>query len=524
MAFSRQRLSALFLATALLAAPAAFAQEAKTFRAVISLPIQTLDPQKSIAGLAGDALRTVFQTLTFVQSDGSVAPMLAQSWEIDPNSEGLQWIVKLKPNVVFHDGEPFNAAAVAANWKRLLDPKVPIQARSNINMITEVEAIDDLTVRFTTNRPFSGFPMAIGHAVSSIVSPKSIAAGLLDDPNASPAGTGPYRIARFTLPDELEVEKFDKYWGKTGNAEKLVFISRPDEQARMAAFLAGEADANFYVGAESRGRVEGSQDLRTEAIASIREFIVHLPMKVDALQDVRVRRALNHAIDRDQIVKSVFGGVAEPALSAIQPGVAGYEKLPIYTYDVDKAAALLKEAGWTKNANGVLEKDGKPFPTLVFMSGRGRVPNDARLAQVTAAYLNQIGIPTTLQIDEFATFYPAAMAPEGRGTRFVHMSWGFGQMDGAAFLCTVYGEGRPQNFGGYENPKVGEACGKIDNTFDAAERARLIAEATKMVYEDAPAIFLVVPSLLAGFNSTVKNLKLDAGENHLLWEVELGAN
>lgn len=491
----------------------AVAQTRDTLRLVLASPTQTLDPHRTSSILSTAVLKLAFEQLTRIAPDGTVQPLLATSWKVEP--DGLTWTVTLRQGVSFHDGTPFDAAAVQANFARLLDPKNAIPARTNLGTMTAAEAVDPATVRIRTSRPFSGLPIALSHSVGSMLSPKSLADGAADAGSRAIAGTGPFRIDRFALPDEVMMVRNDSYWGTPPKLQRIEARSRSDDQTRLAAFLAGEADVNFYLAPEGRRRVEAADGMEVVTVPSIRLFILHLPMALPEMQDVRVRRALNFAVDRNQIVRTLYQGAALPADAAIGPGVFGYKSGEPYPYDPARAAALLAEAGWVKDAAGNLVRNGQPFPTVRLLASRGRQPNDARLAQTLAGYLKAVGVQTTLQIDEFATFFAAARQESQNGTMMVQMAWGFPQMDGTAFLCSVYRAGNSYNFGRYRNERVEKECDAIDATFDPAERARLITEAAKTVYDDAAAVFLVAPSYLVGQRKGIGGLVLDPGENHL---------
>lgn len=503
-------LAALLCATHL---PAIAHAQQDSLRLVLASPTQTLDPQRTSSVLSGALLRSAFEQLTRVNTQGAIEPLLAESWEVEEG--GLSWLVHLRQGVTFHDGTPFNAEAVVANFTHVLDVSKPNPSRTNLGSLTGAEAVDEHTVRLRTSKPFSGLPIALSHTAASMISPKSIADGSLESGNQIIAGTGPFKLSKFNLPDEVDFERNDNYWGEAAKLQRIEARSRSDDQTRLAAFLSGEADLDLYLTPESRARAEGDPNIEITTLPSIRLFILHLPMGLPEMEDQRVRRALNLAIDRNQIIETLYQGTARPADNAMGPGVFGYEALEPYGYDPAGASALLAEAGWEKNEAGVLMRDGKPFPTIPLLASRGRQPGDARLAQIIAGYLQEIGVPTSLQIDEFATFFAAAQAESKVGGKFVQMAWGFPQMDGAALLCSVYLPGNAYNFGNYQNAAVTDACATLNEAFDPEERARLIADTVKMVYEDAPAVFLVSPSYLVGQRKGLAGLALSSGEGHI---------
>lgn len=475
-------------------------------------PIETLDPHKTSSVLAGAILRNIYQQLTMATADGGVGPNLATEWSVA--DDRLTWTFKLREVVTFHDGAPFNADAVVHNFKRLLNPDVVIPGRTNLGPIASVEKVDDLTVKVVTAKPFSALPIALSHHVSSILSPKSLDQWGEQVGSNAIAGTGPFKIEAFRLPDSVTLQRNDAYWGEKPKLERITLMPRSDGQTRLASLLSGEADLNFYVAPESRGRVEADSNFKVEQINGRRMYVIHLPLGREEFQDRNVRLALNYAVDREQIVTTLFQGVATPADAAIGPNIFGYKSNFVYPYDPDKAVQLLKEAGWAKDGSGVLVKDGKPFPTVTLRASRGRYPKDDQLAQVIAGYLGEIGVPIALQIEEFGVFFPGAQAMSKTGTDMVQMGWESAQNDGMTVLCSIYLHGNSYDFGAYENPLVGKACDAVNAAFDPAERAKLIEDATAAVYEDVPMIYLVTPAYLVGQKQGLQGVTLDPGENH----------
>lgn len=509
----RTSLLSTVLAAGLIGAAApASAQEDDTLRMVIAAPMQVLNPQRITSVLAASVLKLAVEQLTIVGTEGTVQPLLAESWEVEEG--GLSWLVTLREGVIFHDGTPFDAEAAVANFEYLMTTDVPIPGRTHLGPISGAEVVDEHTIRVTTTEPFSGFPIALSHYAASMLSPASLANGAADSGSEVIAGTGPFKMESFQLPDRVTLVRNKNYWGGAPGMARIEAISRADEQTRLATFLSGEADAVFYISPEGLRQAESDPSVKTEIKPAIRQFLLQLPFGMPVIQDKNVRLAMNHAIDREQIVETVYRGAASPAMAAIGPGVIGFREEYVYSYDPDKALALLAESGWTPGEDGILEKDGEDFPAIPFLASRGRYPSDARLSQIVAGYLRQIGIPTDLRIEEFATFFADARAGAQEGNEMVQMSWGFPQMDGAAFLCAVYRPGETYNFGAYQNETVEQACNAIDATFDAQERAQIIADANKAVYDDAGAVFLISNSYIVGMRDNISGIELHSGESH----------
>lgn len=252
----------------------------ETLRIVLASPTQTLDPQRTPSMLSASLLKSAFEQLTRVSEDGTAQPLLAESWKVEP--DGLSWLFRLRPNVRFHDGTIFDAQAVVANLSRVLDSKRPNPIRTNLGPITGAEVVDPQTVRIRTSRPFSGLPIALSHNVASMISPRAIVDGSADSGSRPIAGTGPFKVDSFTLPDEVAFVRNDQYWGAVPKLARIEARSRSDDQTRLASFLSGEADLALYLTPESRRRAEADPNLTLATIPSIRLFILHLPMGLRA--------------------------------------------------------------------------------------------------------------------------------------------------------------------------------------------------------------------------------------------------
>ena len=473
--------------------------------------VLALDPSKNTSVPAGGVLNHVFERLTQVSADGQLEPLLALSWT--PAADGLSWNFQLRQGVVFHDGAPFNADAVVMNIQRLIDPKNRVPLVGNIGPITGAKAIDANTVQISTKTPFSGLPIALSHAVAGMVSPRAITAWGEDLGNHPPAGTGPFKVTSFHLPDEVVMERNDAYWGTKPKLTKVTFRPVVDDQTRLASLLSNEVDLDFSVSPEARARAAATDGIELHSIPSIRLFMVDLPFGLPALQDIRVRQALNDAIDRDQIVQTVMQGDGEPADSSISPRVNGSRSFGKLVYDPARARKELAEAGWTPGPDGVLMKDGAPFPLLHLEASRGYFPKDAEIAQAVTGYLKQIGVPVELQLDEYGVYFPLITRDARQKNWAVQIAWGYPTMDGATFLCQVYSRGHRYNFGGYDSDRLESDCATIQATFDLAKRATLIGDAAGRVFADLPSIYLVVPKLVSAQRRGLKDVMLSAADS-----------
>ena len=312
----------------------------------ISSDIKTLDPHKSSLDVFRHTIRsTVFEALVFTNPDTLRAdPRLAASW--DTSADGLTVTFKLRPGVKWHDGTQFTAADVAFSIQRVKDPATGSPFEPLVTQISKVEAIDPQTVRMTLSAPTP--PLLANLAAVQIVSEKSI--GKIA---TQPVGTGPFRFVSWAPGDHIRIEKFDGYYlpGRP-KIDALEWKIVPDSQAR----LAGLQDGSLQLVALAEGKdVKQAQGLGEIQIIVTKPYILYENFNINTkrapFSDKRVRQALSYAIDRNAYTRTVWFGLARPTDNPVPPEMAAYlpDSANRYPFDLNKAAALLGRAGFSKS-------------------------------------------------------------------------------------------------------------------------------------------------------------------------------
>src|SRR4051812_41569247 len=303
-------------------------------------PSPGLDPTGGAASSIGEiTLYNVSETLTKINSDGSVTPLLAESWEVSPDL--TTYTFKLRKGVKFHNGEPFNAQAVKFSFERAGSEKSTNKdKRTFANLTTRV--VDDETLVLLTKEIDPDFPFLLGQATAVIVEPKSA------DTNATrPVGTGPYRMENWMKGSSVTLVKWDGY-RNAGNVrlKRATFRFIPDPAAQVAAMLAGDVD--LFPRVTPRGVAQFKQNPKFQVLVggSRAKTILAMNNRKKPLDDVRVRRAIAMAIDRKAVIQGAGDGYGVPIGSHYVPGAIGYvDTTGANPYDPDKSRALLKEAG-----------------------------------------------------------------------------------------------------------------------------------------------------------------------------------
>ncbi|MBV8409552.1 MAG: ABC transporter substrate-binding protein [Alphaproteobacteria bacterium] len=384
-------------ATALSVVPAAAQKQGGTLTVGLELDIPGFDPLKVgvFDTAANIAAALIFETLTGLDDDGKPFPKLALSWS---SSEDYKtWTFKLRPDVKFSDGSPFNAQAVAWNYARQKDPKNNCRCAFYVANIVSVEAKDDLTVVYHMTDPAVSLPAQLARPSqnSSMQSPTAIQAKG-DDYNRNPVGTGPFVVKSWTAGDRMVLERNPNYWDKgRPYLDRVVLRPLPDSQSRFASLKSGETDLVWADEFEADNIMRAKKDpaLQVLSYAGSGAAVNAINTKVPPLDDIRVRQALVMAIDRKKLSQALTNGLARPASNPYGDGSWVKCKddggLP---EDPKKAAELIKEYG-------------KPvsFKMLFTATPRGRANG-----QLLQQFWKNIGANMEIEQVDQATFPPRA--------------------------------------------------------------------------------------------------------------------
>lgn len=393
----------LALGLSLLAAPAGLAAgqaEAQTLRIGIQSPPSTLDPHWLLNLANTGALRNIFDTLVTRDAAMALRPGLAESWRV---VDDTTWEFKLRPGVRFHDGTPLTSADVAASFARVPNvPGNPNPYTIYLAGVTGVEVVDDLTFRIRTSGPT---PILPTNLTQIFIVPRSVAS--LGNPpfNAGQAviGTGPFKLESWRANDPLVLRRNADWWGGAVPWDTVSFTPIPNDAARVGALLAGDVDFINNVPLQDAGRIAGDSRVALFAGPSIYAVNIYPDVERDdapgieaggrnPMKDVRVRRAMSLALNREGISRTILEGFADPTDQPVPPFIFGaIADRPVPAADLAAARSLLAEAGW-----------GQGFGLNLFCSPN-RTP---RICQAIAAAWTRIGIRTTVEVVPQATFLP----------------------------------------------------------------------------------------------------------------------
>lgn len=452
----------------------------KTLSLAMSLEPTGLDPTVSAASsIAEVTLYNIYETLTKINADGSVSPLLAESWEVAPDLK--TYTFRLRQNSLFHNGEPFDAKAVKFSFDRARSDKSTNKDKALFSRL-QTEVVDDHTVVITNAEIDPDLLFLLGQATAIIVEPKSAAKNV-----SKPVGTGPYTLANWSKGASITLAKWNGYF-KAGNIriERATFRFISDPAAQVASLLAGDVDVFARVSPRSVAQFQGNQRYQVVISGSRAKTILALNHRRKPLDDVRVRRAIAAAIDRSVIIEGAGDGLGAPIGSHYVPGAFGYvDTTGINPFDPVKAIALLEEAGVKAPLKLKMTLPPPPY------ARQGGV--------IVAALLAKIGIEVELQNVEWA-------------------QWLSGTFGNHNFDLTLISHVEPFDLGnyankdyywGYDSPAFRELWEKIKNSSQPAERARLLGNAQRLLAEDAANVFLYQPQWVTVANKNLRGLWRD---------------
>lgn len=438
-------------------------------RIVIGLDSEpnTFDPHHTLGRFSESFMSNVFDGLTLHDQEGALVPGLATSWEaLDDNT----WEFKLREGVVFHNGNAFNAESVKFTLDRVLDEERNAPIRPLLENITGVEIIDDYTVHITIAEPDLLLPARLAELYGSMLDPAYVEENGDDYIALNPMGTGPYKFVEWVKDDHITLVPNEDYWGEVPQVEEIVFRPIEDNGARVAALLAGEVDIINGIPIPQASVVDNYPEVRSVRVPVPRIYYISMDVRTPPFDDVRVRQAVNYAIDRQAIVDSLFAGYGVPAAVAHPRASWGFNPdLEPYPYDPDRARELLAEAGYPDGFD-------TEFDTFV-----GRLPAHDTIAQAVVSQLGEVGINAQVNAFEFGVFSERRVGDQ-HAPLFVY-SIG----DWALEPVWMYDWLTQGQAGHYWSPPEWEALlEELSATYDPEARIALYHDVQQMMFDEAP--------------------------------------
>ena len=457
-----------------------------TVRVALGTTLTQLDPAKTTIGDEYIYVHLVFNGLTRIDRDLTVKPDIADSWSA---SDDLKtWTFKLRTDVKFHHGRLLDAEDVVFTMKRILDAATGSRARANISMVTNVEAVDPSTVRFTLNIAYAGFQDIFGERQMRIL-PKD----KIDTISTAPVGTGPFKFKSWSPGDRMELEKNADYFEK--GMPKLDAVSLriiPEPAARLAALESGAVEILWSMPNEAVEKFKTSSTVRVDSVATASWDGVILNNERPPFNDVRVRQALALTIDKEALVELALFGQGAPTHSPIPPSHPYFNKtIGFKQPDIEKAKKLMAEAGL---AGGV------EIPLQVPQERDGRV----RLGVAVRDMAKAAGFRINVERVPFAS-YTANVA--GKAQMYVDGYFARPTIDTALYPFYHSTGSWNRQLWLYKNARIDELLDTGRKTNDEGKRREIFAEFQKVVDETVPSIIAFSAGHVNGVRKNVEGFK-----------------
>ncbi|RIW31846.1 glutathione ABC transporter substrate-binding protein [Bacillus salacetis] len=467
---------------------------ASTSDAVGLSPIMTND------SVSSRIIEQVYETLfTRNPETMEVEPKLAESYETpDENT----WVIKLKEDIQFTDGTPFNAEAVKYTFDKFRDPKTAAPRASLLEPISEVNVVDEYTVEIKTEKPYGAMLAALSHTNASIVSPEADKA---QDLMKEPVGTGPFKFVSWTQGDQVVLEKNADYWQGEPKLEKVTFKVVPEVNTAISMLQTGDVQFIDAIPSEQLKRVESLKNVEITKNEGTPMYYMGFNMNREPMKDLEFRQAAAYALDREAYVKKL-NGLGVQGNSIIGPKVFGFDESANeegYSHDAEKAKEMVEKNGYGDQKLTILTANTEAYMMM---------------AEIAQSQLTQAGFNVEIESMEWGTFLDTTK--EGNFD-ITFMGWSNSTADGSELL---YPNFHSDNIGSsnrmaYSNPEFDKLVEESRSNVDQEVRQQKLDEANKLLVEDAPAVIMHHGVVTAAYDKSVKGLQVDPTGQWSLYNV-----
>ena len=478
------------------------AQRGGTLRVGLDVDADTLDPRLSKNTSGFRVKELAFNGLVAINPDYTPVPDLAENWD---NPDDKTWVFHLRQGVRFHDGSDLTANDVKYTYDSVLDQSFNSPARAFYLSVDKVDATDKNTVTFTLKSPFAPFLsyMDLG------IAPQ--ASGAKPDFGTKPVGTGPFKVDTWNTGDSIDLSAFDGFYGGRPNLDRVRLKVVPDNSARVVALESGDLDfVQSPLSPQDVSRLQSAGKLKVERTPAAGYTYVNLNTADPILSDKKVRQALSHLVNKQQIIDTIYKGIGKPANGPIVPGMWAYSAdVPSYDYSPDKAKQLLDDAGWTASADGIRTKDGQKLSLVVRTHSED--PDRKQLIQVLQSEFQNVGIDATTSTVEFPAFFQDVQ--DGKYQVGVIGWLNLSDPDRATFRqFTIDGTA---NYGKYKSDQVDSLLKQARTTLDHDKAKALYTDAVKQIVDDAPYIFVQYQEYIAMYTPRLQGYVINPVANWL---------
>lgn len=472
-------------------------KESKNIVIAFDAEFRSMDPHDTNHDASYSVQSTMMQGLLGFDKDMKIIPVLAESFE--SNKEATEFTFKLRKGIMFHDNTPFNADAVKVNIDRLANQENRLKRNSLYAMVDKTEVIDEYTVKIILKDPFGAMINTLAHPAAMMHSP----AALLKygkEVSRNPVGTGPFKFKEWIPGDHVTVVKNEDYW-KEGypKVDSIIFKSITENSTRIAMLQTGEADFIFPVPTEQVAVINKNKESSIEILPSIGIRHITINCMKKPFDDIRVRKAMNYATDKEAYINVVHNGFAKEMDSVIAPGTQFYAKQEPYEYNIEMAKKLLKEAGYEEG-----------FKADVWASNES---DNVRGMEFIQQQMSKINIDLTIFPMESGMKNERLweiQRPEDAEVQLHYATWSPSTGDADWGIRPLFATDSfpPNSYNNayYSNPEVDHLLEEALKTADQNVRKEAYRRVQEIIWDDVPSIFLIVEESIVGRRSNVKGI------------------
>jgi len=460
-------------------------KEIKTLTIIQGVDATSLDPVMHSDTPSGNVDHQIFDTLLKRNVDMKIEPHIFTEWEM---IDELTWQFSIKENVKFHNGTLLKPDDIKFSIERIIDPETKSTRIGHYNFIDEVTTVDENTILIKTKEPS---PILLARLASLEVVPKDYVEEVGNQEFAqNPVGSGPFKFVEWVKDEKIVLQAFEDYWLGEPEIKEVIFKPAPEASSRVMALQAGEADLITNLPPHSAIDLEGQESIRVEEVPSSRVIFLTFTTANETVKDLKVRQAIELAVDNKSIVESLFSNKATVSSQIISVFDLGYNKeISPRDINLEKAKQLLKEAG----AEDI---------TLNLKSPAGRYTLDKEVAQAVAAQISELGIDVNLQFEDFNNYVSKIIGGTMDADLWL-IGWGNNTFDAGATLDQWLHTSNPTAFYRVDDEKNETVNSLIEEalvTLDDQKRENLYNQVIKLVVDDVAFVNLYQQNDLYGVN------------------------
>ena len=463
----------------------------------IGIDADTLLPYDQTTTLMQNMADLLFDSFLYQDPEGKLHPRLATGYDV--SADGLTYTIHLRKGVKFSDGTDFNADSVKAGWDNVMNPETRVPLRFAVGMVNECVKIDDYTIQLKLKFAFAPLAPTISMSLVSPISPAALKKYGADI-RQNPIGAGPYILHKWVKGDRIEMVRNENYWGEKPSVAKIIWKIVPEAATREAMLRAGQIHICYKPLPSNVAALAADPNVTVEMPLDTRTIFMGLNCQKGVTTDKKVRHAFNYAVDKKAIVEKILFGTAEPMDGPVSPKVFGYFKMDHqYEYNPEKAKQLLKEANFDFSK------------TVSMRTPQGRYLFDRQVSEAIQAYLQAIGVKAELRTYDWPTYVAGLLKPIAETELEVFLlGWGPLILDAdmglyGQFTCEV---NPPKGLGSafYCNPEYDKIMKSSREEQDPQKRLALLKQASEIVWDDAPWLWLHVEKFVIAYSSKIKGM------------------